>query len=116
MYHIIFYLIRETCFNYCLSRLNNNHMGFSHAIILLLIIQISIVAISSHMICTINKIYVKSPLTLSLPGKSSGRHAQSGVCSKNGLIASEFAIKDPVALARDDCHNDRTKVKVVELY
>ena len=38
------------------------------------------------------------------------------VCSKNGLIASVVAVNDTVALARDDCHNDRTEIKVVELY
>ena len=35
--------------------------------------------------------------------------------SKNGLIASELAVDDPTALARDDCRNDRTKVNIVEL-
>ena len=40
----------------------------------------------------------------------------AGVCSKNGLIASKVAANDPVALAPDDCHKNRTKIKVVELY
>ena len=38
------------------------------------------------------------------------------ITSENGLIASEFAVDNPVALVRDDCRNDRTKVKVVQLY
>ena len=54
--------------------------------------------------------------TLTYSGKSLGSHLQSGVCSENRLIASELAVDDPVALARDDCRNDRTKVNVVELY
>ena len=55
-------------------------------------------------------------LTLSFPSTPLVRHLQSGVYSENGLIASEFAIEDRTALACDVCHNDRTKVKVVELY
>ena len=61
------------------------------------------------------KSYV-STLTLTYSGESLRSQVLSGVCSKNGLIASEVAVNDPVALARDDCHNNRTKIKVVELY
>ena len=55
-------------------------------------------------------------LTLSFPSTPLVRHLQSGVSSENGLIASKFAIEDHTALARDVCHNNRIKVKVVELY
>ena len=55
-------------------------------------------------------------LTLTHSGESLGSHVRYGVCSENGLIASEFAVDNPVALVRDDCRNDRTKVKVVQLY
>ena len=55
-------------------------------------------------------------LTLTHLGESLGSHVRYGVVSENGLIASEFAVDNPVALVRDDCRNDRTKVKVVQLY
>jgi len=55
-------------------------------------------------------------LTLTYSGETLGRHMISGVCSKNGLITSEVAVNHPVILAPDDCHNNRTKIKVIKLY